>query len=85
MAADDVTLGLDSDEEEEQIDPATLVADLYAACKAGEAGEAEELQEIRVPPFFTEGDTGWTCLHWAARHGLVAVVEGLLEQDAAQP
>lgn len=67
---------MDEEEEEvEKLDPATLAPDLYASCKAGQTESARELLEIFVPPFHSEGDTGWTCLHWAARHGMVETVE----------
>ena len=43
--------------------------------KKGSTDSARELSEIFVPPFHSEGDAGWTCLHWAARHGMVETVE----------
>ena len=65
------------DEEEERLDPAVLVSDFYAACKAGDLKQAKELQAYDVPPFYSDGN--WTPLHWACRHGMVEVVERLLE------
>mmetsp|Transcript_26338 Transcript_26338/g.87125 ORF Transcript_26338/g.87125 Transcript_26338/m.87125 type:complete len:578 (+) Transcript_26338:2-1735(+) len=75
----------DEEEEVEKIDPATLAPDLYSSCKAGQADSARELLDVFVPPFHTEGETGWTCLHWAARHGLVETVERLIRVNAAEP
>ena len=37
------------EEEEEKLDPAVLVSDFYAACKAGDATQATELLEYDVP------------------------------------
>ena len=48
-------------------------------------GGAGEFLDIFVPPFHTEGDAGWTCLHWAARHGMVETVERLVAVNAAEP
>ena len=81
-AAMEDSLGDDEEEEVEKIDPATLAPDLYSSCKAGQADSARELLDVFVPPFHTEGETGWTCLHWAARHGLVETVERLIRVNA---
>lgn len=74
----------DMDEEEERIDPGILVGDLYAACKASDRAQAKELLELKVPPFYSSAE-GWTPLHWAARHGMIDVVEQLLEDQAHRP
>ena len=71
------------EEEEEKLDPCVLVSDFYAACKAGDTKQAKELQEYDVPPFYSDGN--WTPLHWACRHGMVEIVERLLEDGAHQP
>jgi ankyrin repeat protein len=71
------------EEEEEKLDPCVLVSDFYAACKAGDSKQAKELQDYEVPPFYSDGN--WTPLHWACRHGMVEVVERLLEDGAHQP
>ena len=71
------------EEEEEKLDPCVLVSDFYAACKAGDSKQAKELQDYDVPPFYSDGN--WTPLHWACRHGMVEVVERLLEDGAHQP
>jgi ankyrin repeat protein len=71
------------EEEEEKLDPCVLVSDFYAACKAGDSKQAKELQEYDVPPFYSDGN--WTPLHWACRHGMVEIVERLLEDGAHQP
>ena len=58
-------LTFDSDEEEETIDPVTLVFDLYSACKAGEEPTVNELLDLEVPVF--AGEQSWSCLHWVPR------------------
>ena len=45
-----------SEEEEERLDPAVLVSDFYAACKAGDLKQAKELQDYDVPPFYSDGN-----------------------------
>lgn len=56
----------------------------YSTTKPNLVDAARELLDIFVPPFHAEGETGWTCLHWAARHGMVETVERLVAVNAAE-
>lgn len=63
----------DADEDdEERID---LSPDLFYACKAADATAALALLDQGVAASYEEDH--WTCMHWAARHGLAEVVERL--------
>eukprot|EP00519_Triparma_laevis_P007072 CAMPEP_0182497304 /NCGR_PEP_ID=MMETSP1321-20130603/5807_1 /TAXON_ID=91990 /ORGANISM="Bolidomonas sp., Strain RCC1657" /LENGTH=542 /DNA_ID=CAMNT_0024701143 /DNA_START=21 /DNA_END=1649 /DNA_ORIENTATION=+ len=79
-----------SDEEEEEIDPATLCPDLYSAVQKNDTDKSMEFLEMEVPvDFLPEASDEnnnkpctWTMLHWAAFHGNVALTSALLENDA---
>ena len=79
-----------SDEEEEEIDPATLCPDLYSAVQKNDTDKSMEFLEMEVPvdflPEASEENNNkpctWTMLHWAAFHGNVALTSALLENDA---
>mmetsp|Transcript_6002 Transcript_6002/g.23313 ORF Transcript_6002/g.23313 Transcript_6002/m.23313 type:complete len:87 (-) Transcript_6002:3530-3790(-) len=40
--------------------------------------------DIGVPVTFTDDDSSWTPLHWAANNGNVRLVQRLLEKGASQ-
>jgi ankyrin repeat protein len=60
-----------------------LRPDLYEAAKCNDATAVATFLDDDVPPDFKDGVTGWTALHWAAMHGNVPMVKGLLAAGAS--
>ncbi|GMH52789.1 hypothetical protein TL16_g01307 [Triparma laevis f. inornata] len=88
--ADDGDFAFSDDEQEEEIDPATLCPELYSAVQKNDLDKCMEFIEMEVPvdylPEASDENNNkpctWTMLHWAAFHGNVALTSALLDSGA---
>jgi ankyrin repeat protein len=84
MSADDLALG-DPEEEEEKPEPRIFKPDLYEAAMQNDTQKVFTFLEEQVPPTHVDEASGWTPLHWAAKHGNVQMAHLLIEFGASAP
>jgi len=73
------------DGDEERPNPLVYKPDLYAAAMANNVDEITKLLSHKVPATFVDEKSGWTPLHWAAKHGNVLMMTKLIEGGATAP
>jgi len=86
--ADELALGAGTgaeDEEEEKPNPLVFKPELYAAAVANKTDEVSKFLAENVPATYVDEKSGWTPLHWAAKHGNVTMLTNLIEGGATAP
>jgi len=86
--ADELALGAGAageDGEEEKPNPLVFKPDLYAAAMANKVDEVAKFLAEKVPATYVDEKSGWTALHWAAKHGNVEMMTKLIEGGATAP
>lgn len=84
MSADELAME-DPDEEEEKPEPRIFKPDLYEAAMSNDTQKVFTYLEEQVPPTHVDEMSGWTPLHWAAKHGNVQMAHLLIEFGASAP
>ena len=85
MSAEDLALGDPEEEEEEKPEPRIFKPDLYEAAMENDTQRVFTYLEEHVPPTHVDETSGWTPLHWAAKHGNVQMAHLLIEFGASAP
>lgn len=75
----------DPEEEEEKPEPRIFKPDLYEAAMLNDTQKVFTFLEEQVPPTHVDEASGWTPLHWAAKHGNVQMAHLLIEYGASAP
>ena len=82
--ADDLMMD-PGEEEEEKPEPRIFKPDLYEAAMNNDTQKVFTYLEEKVPPTHVDEQSGWTPLHWAAKHGNVQMTHLLIEFGATAP